>query len=165
MTYKQYIIIPKKPKMSSGKIASQAVHASFMAIESQQNNNKNAKKIIQQWKNEGQTVIVLECKDQLQLLSAAKYLEQWDISHHLYIDEGHTEVDALVPTALASGILPESLFWLFSQYNLYGSKKSKNYFSWLLPFKNGTILKASQLNWLTIGLISVILYLFINIIF
>lgn len=35
MKYIQYVIIPRKPKMSTGKIASQTAHATYMALENQ----------------------------------------------------------------------------------------------------------------------------------
>lgn len=135
MEYRQYIIIPKQPKMSAGKIASQAVHASFMALEKQKYNitkkddntittiNGNGTRIVNEWKDEGQTVIVLECKNQLQLMSAAKYLEQWSVPHHLYIDEGMTEVDPLTPTALATGVMHKYSWWMLKQFKLYGAKR------------------------------------------
>lgn len=111
--YKQYVIVPKKPKMSIGKIASQVTHATFMALEQEDNN------VIKKWKNEGMCVIVLQCKDSIQLFGIAKYLEQWKIKHHLYIDEGLTEVDMGTPTALATGIFTENMNWMLSTLKLY----------------------------------------------
>ena len=110
---KQFIIIPKKPKMSIGKVASQTAHASFMSLE------KENKELIEQWKISGQCVIVLQCKDTNQLFGIATYLEQWDVVNHLYIDEGMTEVDMGTPTALATGIIPEDKQWMFSTLKLY----------------------------------------------
>lgn len=123
--YKQFIIVPKKPRMSPGKIASQVAHATFMALENQNEyfskypNKEDTYKLITDWKKEGMCVIVLQCKNTEQLMSADKYLEQWKIPHHLYIDEGHTEVDPLTPTALATGVLTEEQFWMLSQFKLY----------------------------------------------
>jgi len=110
---KQFVIIPRKPKMSVGKIASQTAHATFMALEKQED-----KKLIDEWKHSGMCVIVLECKDILQLLGIAKYFEQWNIPHHLYIDEGLTEVEMGTPTALATGVLREDKYWMVSQLKL-----------------------------------------------
>ena len=107
--------------MSAGKIASQVAHATFMVLE--QYSLHDHWKIITPWKNTGMCVIVLECKDVAALLSADKYLEQWDIIRHLYIDEGLTEVDALTPTALATGIIPEDKQWIFEKFKLYGARK------------------------------------------
>jgi len=106
---KQFVIIPRKPRMSVGKIASQTAHATFMALE------KENKELIEKWKDSGMCVIVLKCKDAVQLLGIAKYFEQWNIPHHLYIDEGITEVEMGTPTALATGILREDKHWMLSQ--------------------------------------------------
>ena len=111
--YKQYVIIPKRPKMSTGKIASQVAHSTFMALE------KTDNKIKDKWKKNGMCVIVLQCKDSNQLMGITKYLEQWKVPNHLYIDEGLTEVDMGTPTALATGALTEEYFWMFSMLRLY----------------------------------------------
>ena len=111
--YKQFVIIPKKLKMSLGKAVSQGCHATFMALE------KTDKLLKENWKDNGMCVIVLECKTPLQLMGIAKYLEQWKIPHHLYIDEGLTEVDMGTPTALATGVMREEEFWMLSQLELY----------------------------------------------
>ena len=131
--YKQYIIIPKRPKMSKGKIASQVCHASFMALENQRAEIDKARKIkppeqmeytkhitwLHEWKNTGMCVIVLECKSQIELMNIAKYCEQWKVPSHLYIDEGITEIPMGTATAFATGALPEEYFWMFSQLKLF----------------------------------------------
>jgi len=111
---KQYVIIPKRPRMSTGKIASQVAHATFMALE-----NQTDGQLIEEWKNSGMCVIVLQCKNSAQLMGIAKYLEQWDVPHNLYIDEGLTEVEMGTATALATGVVPEEFHWMFSQLKLY----------------------------------------------
>lgn len=111
---KQYVIVPKDPDMSRGKIASQVAHATYFALEKFKD-----KKLVKEWERTGCCVIVLECKDVTALLSADKYLDQWNIPHHLYIDEGHTEVDALTPTALATGIIKDDSQWMFEQFKLF----------------------------------------------
>ena len=111
--YKQMVIIPKKPKMGAGKIASQTAHATFMVLEKETKNIKN------KWKRNGMCVIVLQCKDTNQLKNIANYLKQWNILSYLYIDEGLTEVEPFVPTALATGILTEDKFWIFEKLKLY----------------------------------------------
>jgi peptidyl-tRNA hydrolase len=115
MNYKQFVIVPKYPKMSTGKIASQVAHATFIALEYE----NQSEKLITAWKKSGMCVIILECKDTLQLMSIDKYLEQWKIPHHLYIDEGFTEVDMGTPTALATGILTEDKFWIFEKLKVF----------------------------------------------
>lgn len=128
---KQYVFIPKKPKMSVGKAASQVAHATFMALDKQssipftqtvnkeENGLVDERDIIEEWKNNGMCVIVFQVKDTHQLNNVAKYLEQWNIPHHLYIDEGITEVDPMTPTALATGIIPPEKQWMFMQFELY----------------------------------------------
>ncbi len=109
--YKQYVIVPRKPKMSKGKIASQVAHATFMALEYE----NQSEKLITAWKNHGMCVIVLECKDETQLINLDKYLEQWKVPHHLYIDEGLYGCKPFTATALATGILTEEQYWMFDK--------------------------------------------------
>lgn len=134
--YKQFVIIPKKPKMSKGKIASQTAHATFMALENQKarktetsviiNEKLKGKgiicdneKLIEMWKNSGMCVIVLQCKNEIKLHGIAKYLEQWGIPHHLYIDEGITEISMGTATALATGVMTEEQFWILGTLKLF----------------------------------------------
>ena len=119
---KQFVIIPKRPKMSVGKIASQTAHATFMALENQKQLIKNKKSNwdnIEQWKETGMCVIVCQCKDEIKLHGIAKYCEQWGIPHHLYIDEGLTEIPMGTATAFATGIIPEDMQWMFEKLGLY----------------------------------------------
>jgi len=123
----QYVIVPKKPLMSKGKIASQVSHATFMALQNQELNIFRRKgeltldflELIDKWKHNGMCVVVLQCKDPLELFGIAEYLKQWNISHHLYLDEGITEVSMGTPTALATGILSEDKFWMFKTMKLF----------------------------------------------
>ena len=120
----QYVIIPKKPKMSKGKIASQACHATFRALDKQYieklgiDKAKN-KFLIEEWKKTGMCVIVLQCKDQNALLRISKYLDDEKITNHIVIDEGLTEIPMGTATALATGILPESEHWRFKTMELF----------------------------------------------
>ncbi len=124
---KQFVIVPKDPVMSAGKIASQVAHATFMALKNQRGDHLNrtdckpemSSTIIDEWEENGMCVIVLECVDTIQLLGIAKYLEQWKIPHHLYIDEGMTEIPMGTPTALATGVMPLKQHWMLSQLQLF----------------------------------------------
>ncbi len=116
--YKQFVVVPKKPKMSIGKVASQVAHATFMALENQ-NKYFGAGRLKRKWKKNGMCVIVLQCKDSLELFGIAEYLKQWEISYHLYIDEGLTEVHMGNPTALATGVIPQDKFWIFETMRLF----------------------------------------------
>lgn len=111
---KQFVIVPRRPRMSKGKIASQVAHSTFMALEKQ-----GDKELKEEWKKNGMCVIVLQCKNSMELFGIAKYLEQWKVSHHLYIDEGLTEVNMGTPTSLATGVLTEDQFWMLGQLELF----------------------------------------------
>ncbi len=112
--YKQFVVIPRQPKMSKGKIASQVAHATFMALEKQKDN-----KLKELWKKNGMCVIVLECNDETQLINLDKYLEQWGVSHHLYIDEGLYGCEPFTATALATGVLTEEQSWMLKKMRLF----------------------------------------------
>lgn len=147
--YKQYVIVPKSPNMSKGKIASQVAHATFLALSKQRlgigiERGHSEIKIIEEWKQNGMCVIVLECEDTEHLSNVAKYLDQWDVPNWIYYDEGLTEVLPMTPTALATGVLTEDQFWMFEQFNLFGKKEDsqeiiddKNNVSNYLIFRNG----------------------------
>jgi len=120
---KQYVIIPRKPKMSTGKIASQVAHATFMALHNENMTYTETQKRRKEWMKNGMCVIVLECPSQIELMNIAKYCEQWKIPHHLYIDEGITEIPMGTATAFATGVLDEDKQWIFSTMKLYGEKE------------------------------------------
>ena len=112
--FRQYVIIPKKPKMSKGKLASQACHATFMALHKQKD-----KALIEKWRKKGMCVIVLQCKDTHELINIEKYLNEWKIVNGLCIDEGLTEVRPMTPTALATGVLTEDQYWMLDKMELF----------------------------------------------
>ena len=130
---KQYILIPKKPKMSPGKIASQACHAAHLALNKQREYCKGYKSpmndgpitghgywdVIDEWEENGMCVIVLQVKDCFKLFNVSEYLKQWDIPSWLYYDEGLTEIDPMTPTALATGVLPLDKHWIFNGLQLF----------------------------------------------
>jgi len=124
ISYKQFVIVPKKPKMSKGKIASQVAHATFLALEKQRVTplRDRQKYLISQWKETGMCVIVLECDDTEQLVNIASYLDQWKVPNHIYYDEGLTEIRPMTPTALATGVLDWKSFWMLSKLHLFKSK-------------------------------------------
>ena len=111
--------------MSAGKLASQVAHATYMALQKQKKVLdaelcKSENDIIDAWRESGMCVIVLGCKDQLELMQAAKYLEQWNVPNHLYIDEGYSETPPLTATALATGVLDDGNFdWMFARFERY----------------------------------------------
>lgn len=89
-----YIILNGELKMSPGKAAAQAVHASMML-------NANSKSDFMS--DHKRTVIVLEAKNAEQIKNLAIYLDEADIDCDYYIDEGKNEIDAYSVTALAVG--------------------------------------------------------------
>jgi len=128
--YKQFVVVPKKPYMSRGKIASQVAHASFVALEKQRGFDGTGAvdveggNLVKDWKQSGMCVIVLECPTQQELFGIAKYCEQWGVQHHLYIDEGMTEIPMGTATAFATGIVPKEKQWMFSQLKLFTDKQN-----------------------------------------
>lgn len=114
---KLYVIVPKKPWMSKGKVASQVAHAVAMSI------RKTPQKLYEEWEKSGQCVIVLEAEDQIQMHGISKYLEQWKVPHHSYVDEGLTEVKFGDVTAISTIPLEEDKHWMFSTMKLFGSKR------------------------------------------
>ena len=122
--YKQYVFLPKSLNMSVGKASSQVAHATFLALDNQRFSDIKNDKIVKDWKKNGMCVIVLEVEDTEHLSNVAKYMDQWKIPNHLYIDEGLTEVKPMTPTSLATGVIPEDKFWMFEGFKLFGSKES-----------------------------------------
>lgn len=112
--FKQFVIVPKKPRMSKGKIASQVAHATFRALD-----NQKDKKIIKDWKCSGMCVIVLQCKNQTELLAIGEYLKNEKVPYALIVDEGLTEIPMGTVTSLATGVLPESEHWRFGTMGLF----------------------------------------------
>ena len=110
---KQYIFLPRK--MATGKAASQACHASLIALR-----NENVTRF-QTWYTGGMCVIVLEVENTSRLRDVEKYCKDWEIIHHLYNDES----EALKPTCLATGIIKEEDQWMFSKFKLHGAKNER----------------------------------------
>lgn len=111
---KQYVFVPKSLKMSPGKMASQVAHATLLALD-----KDVFTQTYKSWKQQGMCVIVLQCKDLQHLEYTREYMRNWKIHHHLYIDEGNTETQAMMPTALATGILTEEQQQLFQNFKMY----------------------------------------------
>ena len=112
----QYIFVPKKPKMSPGKIASQVSKAAYLiALRGKD------KKLKEEWiLNNGMCTLVLQVKDQIELHNVKHYLSQENITHISYNDEGYTEVPPGTMTAIVLGIIDkEKEGWRFDKYKLY----------------------------------------------
>lgn len=111
-----YVVLNGELKMSAGKAAAQAVHAVMML-------NGNSKfDFLTDYKR---TVVVLEAKNDQQLLNLYMYLDQAEIDADYYIDEGKNEVDAYSITALAVGPIAfddTEKRNIFSDFPLYAVK-------------------------------------------
>ena len=65
-------------------------------------------------------VIVLQVKNQTELINVKHYLEQERFEHASYNDEGYTEVPPFTMTAVATGIVDKDKDgWRFKQFELY----------------------------------------------
>ena len=64
-------------------------------------------------------VIVLKCKNTEQLVNTGKYLDNWGIKNHVYIDEGIFGCPPMTPTALATGILTEFQHWMLGGFKRF----------------------------------------------
>ena len=98
---KQVILIRKDLKMSPGKIAAQASHASVDAVLS------SNKKLLKNWKNAGMKKITLKV-DSLEELK--KYYDkaiEANITASIISDAGHTELSPGTQTCVAIGPGPE----------------------------------------------------------
>ena len=97
--YKQVIVIRYDLKMSKGKIATQAAHASISAAK------KANKKTLTAWEREGQKKVVLKIKGIKEMLQLRDKCRKLKIPFALISDAGLTELSAGSITAL--GIGPE----------------------------------------------------------
>jgi peptidyl-tRNA hydrolase len=114
-----YVILNGSLDMSAGKAASQAVHAAMML------NNKHRTNFTANYRR---TVIVLEAKNVNQIYGIVDYLNDANIDHEYYIDEGKNEVDAFSTTALVVEPISsddKEKRKIFSDLPLYSSKKPK----------------------------------------
>lgn len=96
-TMKQAIVIRTDVKMSRGKIAVQAAHASVAVLD------KISKTKLAKWKEEGQKKIVLKVKTLEDLTGLKNKCDSLKIACSLVADAGLTEVEPGTITALAIG--------------------------------------------------------------
>jgi PTH2 family peptidyl-tRNA hydrolase len=93
--YKQVIVIRDDLKLSTGKLCSQAAHASISAAI----RSKHFKK----WEKEGQKKVVLKAASADDLIELHKKCDKLKISHALISDAGRTEISTGTITALGIG--------------------------------------------------------------
>jgi PTH2 family peptidyl-tRNA hydrolase len=101
--FKQVIVIRTDLKMSKGKLAVQACHASVSALE-------NAKRIhlgwVKSWFNEGQKKVVAKVKNLETLETLRRHAENNNLPNALIEDRGLTQLPPGTVTALGIGPAP-----------------------------------------------------------
>ena len=99
---KQVIILRKDLKMGTGKLVSQACHASLEASEESKKYNP---KLWNVWYKEGTKKVILKVNSLDELLDIKDKAARLHIPNALIIDRGLTQIPPNTPTAL--GIGPE----------------------------------------------------------
>ena len=94
---KQVIIIRKDLKMSSGKIAAQASHASVQAT------LQSDKEKLKQWLTKGMKKAVLKVKDEEELMKYKQLADKYNLNNAVIRDAGKTEVEPGTITCIAIG--------------------------------------------------------------
>jgi peptidyl-tRNA hydrolase, PTH2 family len=100
---KQAIVLRTDLKMSTGKLAVQACHASVAAALSA------PKEILERWNTDGQTKIALEARSLAELDSLKQRCDALGLTHILISDAGRTELAPGTVTALAVGPADDQL--------------------------------------------------------
>ena len=95
--YKQVLVFRKDLKLSKGKLAAQAAHASVDCL------LKCHKDDIMAWKDQGMKKVVLEVKDLDELLKLKEQAEDAGLISCLIRDQGRTEVMPGTITCLGIG--------------------------------------------------------------
>ncbi len=95
--YKQVILIREDLKLSKGKMAAQASHASVDAV------LKTHKDDLNKWRDQGMKKSVLKVKDLDELLFYKRKADDAGLVTALITDAGHTEIPAGTTTCLAIG--------------------------------------------------------------
>jgi PTH2 family peptidyl-tRNA hydrolase len=98
--FKQMILIRKDLKMSKGKIAAQASHASVAAL------LKSHKDDLKTWKDQGMKKVVLAVDSKKELLKYKEDAEDAGLVVALVTDAGMTEVEPGTMTCLGIGPHP-----------------------------------------------------------
>jgi PTH2 family peptidyl-tRNA hydrolase len=121
-----YMFINKGLKMSPGKIAAQAGHAAVEAFRLSYDaglSDENAEKLMKAWYlGDHYAKYVMEARDSEHLRDIREYLEVRGFKTVLILDEGHTEIAPITPTALGVALVDkddEHTAATFSSFKLY----------------------------------------------
>jgi PTH2 family peptidyl-tRNA hydrolase len=99
---KQYIVARKDLKLSHGKLAAQASHASVNAFRNVQKHGD--KEWIRDWDKDGHTKVVLKVSDAVALHDLIEQLPSNFVS--VIVDAGRTEIEAGTMTCIGIGPIP-----------------------------------------------------------
>jgi len=97
MEFKQCIVIREDLKLSSGKLAVQVAHAAILAME------RADKRVVRDWKEEGQRKIVLKVSALQEIFRLREEAERAGVASAIVIDAGLTEIPPGTVTALGLG--------------------------------------------------------------
>ena len=103
VSYKQVIVIRNDLKLSKGKLAAQACHASLEAYKRAEQND------IDEWENSGVKKVVLKVQSEKELLNIFELLKTEKMKPALIKDAGLTEVAPGTITCLGVGPLREDV--------------------------------------------------------
>ena len=95
--YKQVILVRQDLKLSKGKLAAQVGHACVEAV------LKSDKDKLKCWRGEGMKKVVLEVKDEKELLKFNQLAKDEGFTTALITDAGMTEIEPGTRTVLAIG--------------------------------------------------------------
>lgn len=138
MTPAMYIFVNKGLGMSLGKAMAQAGHAAVEGYRISMTGHPERREpvsphmnqaalyetnVVRRWYRGGHYMkLVMEARDSEHLRDIERYLNNRGFKTALILDEGHTEVDAIVPTALGVEILDKDdphVQSTFSSFDLY----------------------------------------------
>jgi PTH2 family peptidyl-tRNA hydrolase len=104
--FKQVVVLRTDIKMSKGKLAVQACHASVSALEAARKSHRNWVKF---WFDEGQKKVVAKVKNVESLEELRRHAEKIGLPNALIEDRGLTELPPGTITALGIGPAPDEI--------------------------------------------------------
>lgn len=107
---KQVIIVRRDLNLSPGKLAAQVAHASQQFLLQEQHGAEDDftvemfwPRAYQRWERSGETIIVLGCKDEAEMMKIMTAAKVADLPAYVQVDEGRTEVEKNTATCIAIG--------------------------------------------------------------